>query len=269
MTSHRKSVSRFAKVSAVFLGIGFILFLSSLLLQYYGYTPFSSILLSLSISVFSVTTIEMIWRAVGGGPLDNLLEQLSYAVPLLHTFKEAGLDCFYSNRKQVKFEDLLKYIESAKEVDLMAICLRENWTSSTEFMEILSRQTKQKQCRYRMLMLDPGSPILSQRCLEENDTSGRIATTIKDSLTKLINIRNELNKSQKEFLNIRTVSKLNMYCSIVRIDERMVVSFYICSQRGSGSPTMAILGKNSNLFKKFFEEFKKMWESATPVAAQN
>ena len=267
MISHRKSVSRFAKISAVFLGIGLILLLSSLLLQYYGYTSFSDLLLSLSISVFSVTTIEMIWRAVGGGPLNNLLEQLSYAVPSLQTFKEAGLDCFYSDRKEVKFEGLLKYIESAKEVDMMAICLRENWTSNTEFMEILSRQTKQKQCHYRMLMLDPESPILSQRCLEENDTSGRIATTIKDSLTKLSNIRNELNKSQKEFLNIRIVSKFNMYCSIVRIDERMIVSFYICSQRGSSTPTIAIFGKHSNLFRKFSEEFQKMWDSATPVAA--
>ncbi len=268
MRSQQKIAAHFTRVSAAFFGIGTILFLVSVILQYQGNALFSSFFLNLGISVFSVTIIEMIWRALGGGPLDKMLKRLSNVVPLLQTFKEIGINEFYADRDQVDFDEYMNQIESAKEIDMMAIALRANWTKNEEFMKIVSTQCKRKKCHYRVLVLDPESSVVARRSLEEGDEVGRIASTIKDSLKKLADVCEELNNSEKKLLEIKTVPELTMYCSIIRIDDTMFVTFYMSSHRGSSCPTIVIRGKTSTLFKKFMEEFEKLWELGVPYPAK-
>ena len=261
MLNKTNILRKFTAISAVFLIAGFLLLVSSLYFQEIGQTILSNIFLNLSISVISVTLIELIWRVIGGGPMDQLLQQLSCAVPLLKTFKETGLDSFYSNRKFVPFDEILENIKSAKQVDMMAISLRKNWTSNPEFLKLVDKKVREKKCKFRFLMMDPDSPLVIQRCSEEEDINKRITTTIRDSLTKLMSVYKKLPKSKKACLEIKTLSKLNMYCSIIRIDEQMIISFYLSAHRGSAAPTIEVWGSNSVLFKKFSEEFEKSLNS--------
>jgi hypothetical protein len=251
-------------VFGVFIVAGSVLLLISLNLKLQGNQPISDIFLNISLSIFSVTVVEMIWRMLGGGPMDKMLDQLSYAVPLLSKFKETGLEGFFANRRQVDFEDFLGYIKSAKEVDMMAITLRGNWTSKKEFMEILQKQTASGKCHFRFLMLNPASQVTANRSFAEEDGIGRIATTITDSLTKLSEVYKKLANDKKQYLSIKTVSDLTMYCSVLRADDRMFVSFYMNSQRGSSCPTLEVHGKTALLFKKFLGEFEKTWNAGTP-----
>jgi hypothetical protein len=251
---------------------GFVVAAVIFLLVWYIFTLQSNVTgaqisLSLGLTVLSVTIVEMIWRTLGGGPMDKMLEQLSSAVPLLGTFKDAGLDGFFVNRKDVEFKDFLCNFEFAKKVDMMALSLRDNWTSNGDFVNIIKKRAASGECVYRFLVLNPTSEVTVHRSFEEKDIVGHLSTNIRDSLIKLSEVSEGLSNSKKQYLSIKTNSDLTMYCSIIRADDRMFVSFYLASVRGSGCPTLKIQGNETALFKKFSAEFEKLWSSAKPYPA--
>ena len=62
---------------------------------------------------------------------------------------------------------------------------------------------------------------------------------------------------------VKVISRANIYCRIVRADDRMVVTKYLCHSSGGSSPTLELHGEDTSWFRKFTGEFDRMWELAT------
>ena len=60
-------------------------------------------------------------------------------------------------------------------------------------------------------------------------------------------------------MQIKVVSKTNLYCSIIRVDDFMFVTKYLLHLSGSNSETYVIDGKDGSYFKMYMEEFNAIW----------
>lgn len=253
------------RVHIGFLGTAFILILMSLVFGYKGNMLLSELSWDLGMVVVGVTVIESIWRMLGGDPLSKLIDRLLLAIPLLESQQKFGIRQFYANRGEVTIDRWIGYIKNARQVDMAANTLRQNWTSNDAFIKVLEESVRKKRCRFRFLTLCPGSSACVQRAREEEDKVGRLAATINDSLLKLSEVKKKLKESDSNgYLQLRAKKKGNIYCSIIRIDDKMLVTFYLSNVRGRGAPTWEIHGEQSTLFQKFLHEFEKMWETSSP-----
>jgi hypothetical protein len=80
----------------LFLSIGVILLLLSIVLkllrQEFGYEVF----LNLGISVTTVTIVEYIWKQVGGDPMSKAIDRLRVATLLLRDLEGTGMRRIYA-----------------------------------------------------------------------------------------------------------------------------------------------------------------------------
>jgi len=250
-----------------FLGTACFLILLAIIFNYRDNMFLYELFLQLGIAVIGVTIVEFIWRVLGGDPLSKLINRLLLAIPLLESQKRLGIKQFYANRGDVRIDPWIEYIKSAKQVDMMANTLRQNWTSNDLFLKVLEENVRKNQCKFRILTLFPGSSACIQRAKEEDDRVGRLATTIQDSLLKLYDVKKRLKESNTNgYLQLRAKREGNLYCSIIRVDHKMLVTFYLSSIRGRSAPTWEIYGEQSILLQKFLCEFEKIWETSSPLS---
>jgi len=250
-----------------FLGTAFVLILMAIIFNFLGNVFLYELFLQLGIAVVGVTVVEFIWRILGGDPLSKLINRLLLAIPLLESQKKYGIKQFYANRGGVKIDLWIEYMKRAKQVDMMANTLRQNWTSNDLFLEVLEKNVRRKQCKFRILTLFPGSSACIYRVKEEDDRSGRLVATIQDSLFHLSEVKKKLKEGNANgYLQLRAKREGNLYCSIIRVDDKMLVTFYLSSVRGRSAPTCEIYGEQSILFQKFLREFEKMWEASSPLS---
>jgi len=265
LKSRFRSIVLAGRIHIGFLGTAIVLVLISIVFNYQNNKFLSEISFQLGIAVVGVTMIEFIWRILGGDPLSKLIDRLLLIIPFLESQKKLGIKQLYANRDDAKVNLWIEYMKSAKQVDMMANTLRENWTSNDLFLRILEENARKKRCRFRILTLDPGSNACIERAREEEDKVGRLSITIQDSLLKFWDVMERLKQSKtNEYLQVRTKKEGNLYCSIIRADDKMLISFYLSSVRGSNAPTLEIYGKQNILFERFTSEFEKMWKTSLP-----
>ena len=238
----------------------------------------ASLFFDLGIVVIAVVIVEFLWKFVGGDPLLKAIKVLQTSTSLLKDLEGSGIERIYSERKEWEpnLNDFLQYVASAREVDMMGNVLRNNWMSNQKFIKILERRTQQKECKFRILLLDPdeNTNILKQRSKDEaiwnwNDEKkeekakisyDRMRTDIIESLSQLEMIKSELNEENSQYLEIKVVNQSNIYCNIIRADDMMTVAKYLLSVRGSRAPTLIIHGKDTSFYKMFSNEFENMWK---------
>ena len=262
----------------IFALVGLILLLSAKVIQNDAF--WSSLLLNLGIVVIAVTVVELLWKFVGGNPLLEAIKLLQISTSLLKDIDGSGIVRIYSERKEWEsnLKDFLPYVASAREVDLMGNILRNNWTSNQKFMDILQSKTQQKECKFRFLLLDPEeidekSNILKQRSKDEarwnkDDEKEKaykvsydhMKTDIKYSLYQFETVKSELNEKNNQYLEIKVVNQSNIYCNIIRADDKMIVAKYLLSVRGSDALTIEIYGRDTSFYKIFSNEFESMWK---------
>ena len=259
----------------IFALVGGVLLLSAKIVQ--DCPLWSPLLLNFGIVVIAVVVVEFLWKLVGGNPLLEAIKLLQTSTALLKDLEGSGIVRIYSERRKWEpdLKGFLHYVASAEEVDMMGNVLRNNWMSNQDFIDIIEDATHQKKCKFRILLLDPHekSNILKQRSNDEavwdsddekeeaqKVSYGHMRTDIIDSLHQLGNVKNKLQKENSQYLEIKVVNQSNMYCNIVRADDKMIMSKYLLSVRGSGAPTIEIQGKDTVFYKKFHKEFEEMWK---------
>lgn len=157
---------------------------------------------------------------------------------------------------------------------MMGKILYNNWARSDDFLKTMETRTQSQSCKFKILILDQKSDIFKQVAkdetvsLEDADISisyDKMAGNIRFSLEGFQNVKNKLDEKfdkeiSDEFLGIKVINQSNIYCHIIRADDKMIVAKYLLSVRGSGAPTLEIQGNNSPFFKIFSKEFEKMWD---------
>ncbi len=245
----------------VFALIGITLVLGAAVTGFLRIPIAPDIFKSLGITAVAVTMVEMLWRRMGGAPLSKQLESLNRSTTLLQDLYNTGIERFYEHRREVDFEKLLHCVENARQVDILRVVLQSNMVDNENFKKILENKAHAGRCTFRIIVAKPGSPILIQRAFEQGDEDGRLDTEARDSLRVLSKIRDQLIPKAKNNLCIKVNACCGIYCGIVRIDGRMLVTLYLSHIGGNDSPTFELHGEDSPLFKVYKEEFEKIWTS--------
>ncbi|MEW6103338.1 MAG: DUF5919 domain-containing protein [bacterium] len=239
----------------------FLLFIAGIVGLFLKEIPFLvNILLNLGMSLTTGSLLGMTWEIAIGKK--SILEFLEFLCPLVRDLQRMGMERFYQIRRNIFMENWEKWkrlIINAKQIDIMGNNLRQNWASE-EFIKLLEEKLKKKDCKFRFLLFDPNAEIAKQRESDEEGEEGILSNLVKDTLKRYKDIWNKLNDESKEFFKIKLVNRSNIYCYIVRIDDKMVIANYYRHVKGGGAPAMEIYDSNLFLFKFFSDEFEKMWE---------
>jgi len=232
------------------------------LIQGPGWKLVSQIAQNIGMAIIAVSIIDWIWRQVGGDPLMNAITDLRSATTLLSDLHGTGLQrVFISRDLTTEYRrHLIEKMQNAKEVDMVGIALRSGWASTTEFQEVLKARSKADKTSFRIAVFDPSAKVTAQRSFEEDGKSThRVSESASSTLRILSTIKNELAERDKRAMQIKVVSKTNLYCSIIRVDDFMFVTKYLLHLSGSNSETYVIDGKDGSYFKMYMEEFNAIW----------
>ncbi len=233
---------------------------------------FADIALNIGISIIAVSMIDWIWRRVGGDPLMNAISELRTATILLSDLHNAGVKRIFRSRSRADESKrcITEKMVRAKKVDMLGFVLRSGWSSTPDFREILKNQVGEEKTQFRIVIFDPiKSRMADQRSFEEDGKpSKRIANIAKSTLEALEDIKHKLASKDQGALKIRVVRDTGIYCSIIRVDEAMLVTKYLLHLSGSNSETMEIEGTDTEFFKLYMEEFNAVWDRATDWPCQ-
>lgn len=223
----------------------------------------SDITLNIGMAIIAVSMIEWIWRRVGGDPLTTAILELRTTTALLADLTNSGIKRLFINRGAAseRKNHITKKITSAKEVDMLGIALRSGWSSTPEFQELLKNQARKDKTRFRIIVFDPKSKGVIQRASEEDGKpSMRIAESAASTLNVLDEIKSNLPKKDRDSIKIKVVKETNIYCSIIRVDETILVTKYLLHLSGTNSETIEIEGKDTRYYKFYMDEFNAMWD---------
>lgn len=222
----------------------------------------SDITLNIGMAIIAVSMIDWIWRRVGGDPLTTAIFELRTTTALLADLTSSGIKRLFINRGSASERKnyIMKKISQAKEVDMLGIALRSGWSSAPEFQELLKNQARKDKTSFRIIVFDPMSKIVIQRAAEEDGKpSMRIAESAASTLRVLEEIKNSLPKRDRDSIKIKVVKDTSIYCSIIRVDETILVTKYLLHLSGTNSETIEIEGKDTNYYKFYMDEFNAMW----------
>lgn len=232
----------------------------------------SDIALNIGMAIIAVSMIDWIWRRVGGDPLIVAISELRTTTALLADLTSSGIKRLFisrgsaSERKHYIFQKMLH----AKEVDMMGMVLRTGWSSAPEFQELLKTKARKDKTNFRIIVFDPMSEVVIQRALEEDGKPNkRIAESATSTLRVLEEIKNELPKKDRDSIKIKVVKDTMIYCSIIRVDETILVTKYLLHLSGSNSETIEIEGKDTIYYKFYMDEFNAVWNRSIEWPVQN
>lgn len=262
------------KIKPIVAYVFFLVLAITMLVLYWVFRAetWSPVFLALASALIALVLVEVIWKLLGGDPITRaiagvyrVIADLRTSTSLLRDLEGTGIERVHPQRRFTDFDNWYKFIRSAQEVDMMGISLRRDWTAREEFVGIVRGRAEERKCIFRILVLEPNpaSPITHQRMVEEDDPSERIIANNRFTLDTFKRIRDNLKGETKEHIKIRVVQRSNLYCFIVRADDRLLVSTYLSHLTGSASPTMEIRGRDTSFFQLFADEFERMWELGT------
>jgi hypothetical protein len=225
----------------------------------------ANVTLNIGLAIIAVSVVDWIWRQIGGDPLLNAITELKNSTTLLSDLHGTGLKRVFISRSLVSDyrRVLIEKINNATEVDMLGFVLRSGWASTSEFQEALKSRLTSGKTRFRICVFDPDAEVTKQRSFEEDGKpTQRIAESASSTLRILSSIKNGLLKQNRTNLEIKVVVETGIYCSIVRVDELMLVTKYILHLSGSNSETYVVEGRDTTYYKLFLEEFNAVWNRA-------
>ena len=147
---------------------------------------------------------------------------------------------------------------------MLGTILRERWFNrdSDFFCEILRDKLREPGVRIRVIISDPKGLTARVRKEVEGDKVNRIPLDIKEVENNIKSLLDDIRSELRGSIEVRYCKNLPIYAYIIRADDKMWVTNYLCCRTGGRSPTMEIEGERSELFKIYKEEFEFLWERA-------
>jgi hypothetical protein len=113
-------------------------------------------------------------------------------------------------------------------------------------------------CQMRVLLLDPGYPGMADIDADEGSPLGTLATRIRASLARFTQMREAVGPQ----MQLRTYD-IHPTVSVVRGDNRMLVTPYLRFCIGSNSPTFELTEASARkMFGRYARHFDHMWKLA-------
>ena len=248
-------------INWIFVAIGCICVLIAMLIRPYTEVT-SDLLISIGSTLIATSLLAYLYQRMGAKTISDQLSMLLNLSEVARKSAEVGILDLWQERRKIPnnfWNDFTK--ESRKEVWLLGVA-EYGFANDEAFHQILSDGTT-KGCNYRILLLDSSSP--SSKYWDDRDKSGLVPSKIRAS-TEIFQKIIKQNKGKSGRIELRVYDDVPSL-SIVRADGEMIITLYISSLNGDGSPTIRIQQTTKGLFPKYEKQFEQIWNSAKIIEA--
>jgi hypothetical protein len=250
----------------------------------------------LAFTLGTVAIVGLVWRFLGGDPVDEALTDLGKAtdrtkavvedleknfgalkaaqddlinsVKLTEQIRKTGIEHLHAQSTYVGGW-MVRLGSAQKQVDLMGYALQK-WIETPGFEKGLEEKVRSG-VQIRVLIMDVDNERLE--AILNLKISQFIVPQTKRSVQQTMELMKRVaDKLQKgaplqgsfEFRTLREGTILTQLC---RTDARLTALQYLYSAHASGSPLLEVSGEDSELFKVYMDEFKMLWDAGETVAA--
>ena len=207
--------------------------------------------------VFWLKTVSNVWVSIGCSLLASALVILltTWLVdkPVANPLDEWGVAKIYATRAEKNADSDPKLVRAKYQVDAVAFGLKHFRTDNQKRVEDCLR----KGVNFRILTMDPESPYIVQRSIEEGDEPEHI----KNSVKQLIAWANTLNRNTdgkgKIIIQGYSCMTLDFYW---RVDNEIYVGPYWYGVDRQKTITMKFVD-GGKAFEQYSEYFEKLWQN--------
>jgi hypothetical protein len=229
-----------------------------------------AVLLDLGLISVAVVLIDALWRLAGGNPveeqiasLQSEINRLGKTVDVIQNTRAVGLesvfDCTGNFGGQADWLDLIE--QAGQRVDLMGRAL-EGWVRPNEISSLLARKIVSENVKFRWLVMSEDNRYL--RLLEEGGMllTERVSHKLPSVYERLRAVRDLLPADKRSNLQVRLFSNEPLYCSVVRVDNRFLVTPYLAAVGSRDCPLICFSGEHSPWARSIGAEFEHVWKGA-------
>jgi hypothetical protein len=253
----------------IFCLVGFALLFFALFIDQYSHISYE-ISINISLVAFSVSLLDFLWFIAGGKPeemqinqLSIQIERLSKSVSVIENAKKVGIkslyDCIGNYGGKDQWFDLMRSCN--KKMDLMGRTLYE-WIRAPDFDEIIKEKISNSNVNFRWLIMSSNNACIEQLEEDGKKIGEMLSKKLDPVCSRLKKIKDSLEESKKNNLQLRVFTKIPLYCSIIRIDDTFFVNQYLQSTSSRNSPLLVIENANTPWAITYDREFDFIWNSA-------
>jgi hypothetical protein len=199
------------------------------------------------------------------GTIEGQMSEILSSIPFAIRLRSLGVGELYTTRPDTKrLVDMLRAADAGSDIYMLGIAL-------TTLMDgRVQEAVKQKlalDCKMRLLWLDPNSPHVAQRAIEESRPYVELKGDLLTTDTHHVNfITNRLSNYQENIEYGRYSSLPSYFIFMTNIT--MIVGFYLPGARGIFFPHLELSRREGGIYDAFREHFNSLWTvTKTPDAA--
>jgi hypothetical protein len=223
--------------------------------------PFwSDLAKDMGVVIASVALLDLLWGLVGGEPLSREIQELRSLTILTRQANASGLTGVAVRTSKLEEEQraIQDFIKTSSIIDMSGFTLDVLQRSPTVLEELVGRA--KQGAKIRLLLLAPNNPALPHVVDNERLTAMQAASeAVWMAVQKQAGL---LPQDQRSAFTIRRLRMQTLPISIVRFDDRMLVTHYLRYSVTGETPVYVIEGERTPLFKKYISEFERSFAAA-------
>jgi len=235
-----------------------------------------SALQNVALVAVTVVVVEVLWTLVGREPvraaiqeLQGMLSTLRDSVQLLGDSHRTGLRRIYATSGAAgSYEDWMRRLESAtRAIDLMGYTMHV-CTKGAHFEDTMKHlATVGVQVRVLIMAEDnPELPAFINHRQIKGVSKDTVVTEIKAARSAFKAIAESVSKaSAKGSFEIKILKAGLIVTQLVRTDSTITAIQYLYHAVASRTPLLEVYGEDTELFKRYGEEFESLWRLAEPA----
>ncbi|HVF66484.1 MAG TPA: hypothetical protein VM914_02390 [Pyrinomonadaceae bacterium] len=189
--------------------------------------------------------------------VEGKLGQIFASIPFALRLRALGVSELYEGRPGTdRIEHMLSAADAGSEIYMLGIALTNlsDGRVQTEIEEKLAQG-----CKLKLLWLDPESPHVRQRAVDERRSYDELHTDLSTQNTHLVNfVEGRLAKYRKSIEYGRYSSPPPYFIFMTSIT--MIVGFYLPGRRGFSFPHMELSRKEGGIYDAFKGHFTSLWD---------
>lgn len=232
----------------------------------FAINPIREIGVSIGSVILTIPIISLVWKILGGDPIDRRIEDLTVTILKLEHVTDVIKDCQnvgiyrlidcaanFGNQR-----DWMELFENSKEeIDILGRTMF-SWIDGTGIDEMILRKTEEG-VRIRWLVMAPDNKCL--HLIEENDTI--LANVVSDKIPKVTrfirNLKSQIPAKNSKRFQVKTFDHVPLYGNLARFDSRYYITPYFYYRSSKNSPLLIVQGKESSWGKIYQAEFDQIW----------
>lgn len=245
------------------------------------------ILYGLSVTIWGVAIVQVLWDFVGGDPMSAKLDSISDAaasdrdilarsMTLLADLLDGsiGIERVWPTRREWSgdprsgtsaWHDL---VCRGRSIKIASSTLWSGWLNNPDFRRRFLHHVATGNAHACILLYDPREPVLERRAADEGERllggSLQMRAEIAYSLNELARGTRDWDAATKARLQVRLTYLYPHPAQIVLVDQRMLVALYLSGHSGGSAPTFQLTGPSA-FFKTYSDQFDILWGRAWAI----